>query len=33
MFDNSFWDSGYPIGIAILVVGFIISKMWRGNKW
>jgi hypothetical protein len=29
MFESSFWDSGYPIGIAILLAGFIISKMWR----
>lgn len=29
---ESFLNSGYPIGIGILVVGYIISKMWRGNK-
>ena len=29
---DSFMNSGYPIGIAILVVSYIISKMWKGNK-
>ena len=29
---ESFLNSGYPIGICILVVAYIISKMWKGNK-
>lgn len=29
---ESFLNSGYPIGIGILVVAYIISKMWKGNK-
>ena len=33
MFESSFWTSGYPIGLVILLAGFIISKMWRGNRW
>lgn len=33
MFESSFWDSGYPIGIAILIVCIIISKVWRGDRW
>lgn len=33
MFDNSFWDSGYPIGIGILIVYIIISKLHKDNKW
>ena len=31
-FDNSFWNSGYPIGIGILIVLFIIMKMDKGNR-
>ena len=27
MFENSFWQSGYPIGIAILFVWFVVSKI------
>jgi hypothetical protein len=27
IFDNSFWRSGYPIGIGILLFGFIIAKL------
>lgn len=33
MFESSFWDSGYPVGIAILIVCIIISKVWRGDRW
>ena len=33
MFDNSFWDSGYPIGIGILIVYIIISKIHKEKKW
>ena len=28
---DSFMNSGYPIGIAILVVSYIISKMWSSR--
>ena len=30
-FDNSFWSSGYPIGIAIVLVYFIVRKVWSGQ--
>lgn len=33
MFESSFWDSGYPIGIAILVTAYLVSKIDRGRKW
>lgn len=26
-FDNSFWTSGYPIGIAIVLTWWIVAKM------
>lgn len=32
-FDNSFWSSGYPIGIGILIVYIIISKIHKEKKW
>ena len=28
---ESFWNSGYPIGIAILIVGFIVR--WDGKMY
>ena len=33
MFESSFWASGYPIGIGILIVCIIISKIHKENKW
>ena len=29
IFDNSFWRSGYPIGIGILLVWWIVSKVGK----
>lgn len=29
MFDNSFWRSGYPIGIGILVAWWVIAKVTK----
>lgn len=26
-FDNSFWRSGYPIGIGILLVWWVVAKV------
>jgi hypothetical protein len=28
-FDNSIWSSGYPIGIAILIVWWIVARFNR----
>jgi|SaaInl5LU_22_DNA_1037371.scaffolds.fasta_scaffold17257_5 hypothetical protein len=27
MFDNSFWQSGYPIGIGILIIWWVVAKL------
>lgn len=29
MFDNSFWRSGYPVAIGILVIWWIVAKVHR----
>lgn len=29
IFDNSFWRSGYPIAIGILIVWWIVAKVHK----
>jgi len=33
LFDNSFWRSGYPIGIFLVMVYFIISRINKDKEW